>query len=65
MNRPSFRQAVDAKCRDCIWDPAESGTWRQQVEACRSEDCALWSLRPRATSRNPSEVRDTPSEPQS
>lgn len=44
-----FRAAVDAKCRDCAYDPLAGGTWRQQVEACTSGDCPLWPLRPKAT----------------
>jgi hypothetical protein len=28
----SLRAAIDAKCKDCIWDPASGlGTWRAQV----------------------------------
>lgn len=44
--RPSMRKAVNDKCRDCIYDPLDSGTWRQQVQACNSTDCGLWRLRP-------------------
>ena len=47
--RPSLRAAIDAKCRDCIYDKLEPGGWRQQVEACTaSVSCALWPLRPRS-----------------
>jgi hypothetical protein len=44
--RPSSRKAINAKCKDCIYDPVDGGTWRQQVEACTSPDCALFQLRP-------------------
>ena len=45
----SLRKAIDAKCRDCTYDPlAGLGTWRQQVDACPSNDCSLWPVRPRA-----------------
>jgi len=44
--RPGFRAAVDAKCKDCIHDPAAPGTWREQVALCSSINCALWPLRP-------------------
>lgn len=40
-------EAIAAKCRDCIHDPCESGTWREQVRNCTSNDCALWEHRPR------------------
>lgn len=42
----SMRAAINAKCRDCICDPLDKGTWRQQVEACRVEACSLWPYRP-------------------
>lgn len=46
MGRPSRAKAIAAKCKDCIYDPMDAGTWRQQVEACTSQDCALWPVRP-------------------
>jgi hypothetical protein len=47
MSAPrSLRAAIDAKCRDCIYDPGGGGTWRAQVEACSSADCPLHPLRP-------------------
>lgn len=43
----SMKQAIADKCRDCIYDSAVPGTWREQVEMCRSEKtCALWPYRP-------------------
>ena len=42
---PSLRRAINAKCRDCIYDNAEPGTWRAQVRACTIEDCPLWPVR--------------------
>jgi hypothetical protein len=43
----SFRAAVNAKCRDCIYDPlAKMGAWREQVEACTATGCPLHSFRP-------------------
>ena len=43
----SLRAAIDAKCRDCIYDAhGGSGTWREQVEACSSANCPLHPLRP-------------------
>lgn len=46
----SLKKAVEAKCKDCIYDPAVGGTWREQVELCTSEkSCALWPVRPKTT----------------
>jgi hypothetical protein len=47
--RPSMRRAINAKCKECIYDRVADGTWREQVESCTSQDCALWILRPRAS----------------
>ena len=45
----SLRKAVDAKCRECIYDGGSGGgTWRQQVTACTSPKCPLFPVRPLA-----------------
>lgn len=45
--RPSMRQAINAKCKECIYDPlAGLGSWRQQVEGCCSVNCPLYPVRP-------------------
>ena len=42
-----MRGAINAKCRECIYDPiGGTGTWRAQVEACTVHDCSLYPLRP-------------------
>lgn len=42
----NFRAAVDAKCKDCIYDPqCGLGTWREQVAQCPAVDCPLWPVR--------------------
>ena len=47
IDRRSLRAAVDAKCRDCIYDPMSgAGTWREQVSQCRIVSCPLWAMRP-------------------
>ncbi len=48
MSKPlaSRAAAIDAKCRECIYDPLSAGTWRQQVAACPSANCALHPFRP-------------------
>jgi hypothetical protein len=42
----NLRSAIDAHCRNCIHDPEAPGTWRQQVAACASANCALFRARP-------------------
>lgn len=44
--RTSLREAIDAKCRDCIFDECEAGRWRQQVAACTATTCPLYTVRP-------------------
>jgi hypothetical protein len=34
-----LRALVDAKCRQCIYDPSNGGYWRQQVGACTVQSC--------------------------
>lgn len=36
---------IDAKCRDCVYDSEEPGTWVEQIEACQISDCPLWEIR--------------------
>jgi len=46
----SLRDAINAKCRDCIYDPkCGGGTWREQVAQCSSLGCPLWPVRPAPT----------------
>ena len=52
----SMRKAINAKCKDCIYDPQGVGTWREQVQKCTSKDCALYPLRPRSASNRVSEL---------
>ena len=42
----SLRQAVNDKCKECIYDPFADGQWREQVEGCTSGSCPLFSVRP-------------------
>lgn len=44
--KPSYRRAINAKCKDCSYDPLAGGTWRAQVAACGVPSCALYGLRP-------------------
>ncbi len=45
--RKSLRAAINAKCKECIYDPHDSGTWREQVERCTGYSCPLFDLRPK------------------
>ena len=47
------QQAINEKCKECIYDPAAEGTWRMQTEACELTDCALWEYRPKSRSKTP------------
>jgi len=40
------QKAIAAKCKECIYDELDQGTWRQQVKACGIESCALHPYRP-------------------
>ena len=40
------KQSIRAKCKECIYDSTDKGTWRQQVAACTSVTCALFEHRP-------------------
>ena len=43
---PSLRGAINAKCKDCIWDEAEPGGPSHQIETCTVSRCPLWEVRP-------------------
>lgn len=42
----SRKTAIDAFCKQCIYDPSARGNWRQQVEACEATNCPLYAYRP-------------------
>ena len=42
----SLRKAINDKCKECIHDPLDSGTWLKQVELCTMTDCPLYPARP-------------------
>ena len=42
----SLRNAINQKCKDCIYDPEVEGGWKQQVSLCELSDCPLWEYRP-------------------
>ena len=54
--RQSFREAINRKCRDCIYDDQAPGTWRQQVTLCAAKSCSLYELRPKTKKSIPESV---------
>ena len=46
-----MRQAINDKCKDCIYDPQQPGSWRLQVQWCAISTCSLWEYRPRSSSK--------------
>lgn len=42
----SLRKAIDAKCRECAYDPLDAGGVSHQIAACISSDCPLHPVRP-------------------
>jgi hypothetical protein len=46
----SLRPAINAKCKDCIYDSCAPGTWREQVAQCSAIRCPLWPVRPAPSS---------------
>lgn len=46
----SLRKAINEKCKDCIYDEIERGTWREQVTGCTIQSCPLWAVRPTSSS---------------
>ena len=53
------QQAIEAKCKDCIYDELDHGTWRQQVERCELMECSLWEYRPKSRSKMPDMATST------
>ena len=45
---PSLREAIRAKCADCIFDPLSGGTALEQIRNCGLRTCPLWPHRPGA-----------------
>ena len=41
----SLRAAINAKCRDCIYDEGAAGSAAVQIELCACYDCPLWPVR--------------------
>lgn len=56
----SLRAAINAKCKDCIYDRLAGGTWRAQVEACTATTCPLYPYRPTVKQRSPNRDGKSP-----
>ena len=52
------QQAINDKCKECIYDFEIEGTWRMQTEACELIDCALWKYRPKPRRKMPAMPRN-------
>ena len=47
MSRLSLRAAINAMCKNCLYDPGNgNGAWREQVQRCSSSNCPLHPVRP-------------------
>ena len=42
----SKRNAINAFCRECIYDQGSKGSWIEQVTSCTSFKCPLYGERP-------------------
>lgn len=59
--RPSMRAAINAKCKDCIYDQKSGfGTWREQVELCPCIGCPLYPVRPLPQRKAPKNTQEGP-----
>ena len=56
--RPSLRAAINAACKQCIYDPQAPGGWRQQTHLCSCQSCPLWPVRPLSDSAIPQRLLD-------
>ena len=43
----SLRAAINDKCKECLFDEQERGTWREQIFMCADVRCPLYRVRPR------------------
>jgi hypothetical protein len=44
--RLSLRSAINKKCRSCVFDKANAGSWLTQVTLCSCKSCPLYEVRP-------------------
>jgi len=53
----SLREAIDAKCKDCIYDEQTRLNWKKQVTLCTCTDCPLYEHRPISGSKAESFIK--------
>lgn len=41
-----LRRSIDNHCKQCVYDPLNGGTWREQVTLCTVSVCSLHPVRP-------------------
>lgn len=54
----SLRAHINEKCKDCSYDPANPGNWRQQVTNCDVPKCPLYPVRPITRPQNKGTVKE-------
>ena len=57
------QQAINAKCKECIYDDMAEGTWRMQVEQCELTACSLHPYRPKSRSNTSSKSDSAAEQP--
>jgi len=45
-NPDGRKAAIENMCKQCVYDPAAEGTWREQVQDCGCPNCPLYDFRP-------------------
>lgn len=53
-----LRIPINAKCRDCIYDPLDKGSAAQQIACCIIHDCSLHPVRPITATVIPQQLLD-------
>ena len=54
---PGLKDAIKAKCADCIYDPLAGGSCLAQITACTDMACPIWPHRPGAESIMPADYQ--------
>ncbi len=56
VSKGGFRARIDAKCCECIYDPISgNGSWRNQVDLCKSVTCPLYGVRTKSKKQSKDE----------
>lgn len=54
----SLRKAINAKCRECTYDPKGAGSAAQQIATCVVKQCPLYPVRPITAKKIPQYLLD-------